>query len=71
MNRFEKANATYHDPKTSEFDKGVAMGVMQELSYQTQLYNKVNNPAKYHEDQAKKAKERAEFHEKQSKKSKK
>ena len=68
MPSFDSLLKTYNDPNASEFDKGKALGAMNEKENQRMQWNKEHNPEKYHADSAKKAKARADGHEKQNKK---
>lgn len=62
MSFFDNLLRKYRDPKTPEFDKGVALGKMQELVYQRDMWNKANNPAKYFADMKKRALDRAAYY---------
>jgi hypothetical protein len=52
--------------KNDEVRAARAKGRLDEMNYQKNMYNKINNPAKYHADQQKRAEVLAKYHEKQA-----
>lgn len=65
---FNKSLEIYNNPNSSEHAKKLAKADMDKRSKRANAWNRKNNPKKYAEDKAKKAKNDLDFWEKEKKK---